>query len=166
MKSKFAWAKERDANSKLFRSLMNARKSKNVIIRLELENGSLVDSEEDIVREITGFFSNLYKSKRMNFRGIDGIPLQPIPQHLAAWLERPFEEDEIKRAIQDCDGNKSPGPDGFTLELFRSYWETMKDDVMRVFGEFAKDGIIHGATNETYICLVPKKENSSEVKDF
>ena len=32
--------------------------------------------------------------------------------------------------------------------------------------EFAKDGIIHGVTNETFICLIPKKVNSSEVKDF
>ena len=32
--------------------------------------------------------------------------------------------------------------------------------------EFAKDGIIHRVTNETYICLIPKKMNSSKVKDF
>ena len=76
---------------------------------------------------------------------------------MADWLERPFEEVEIKRAIQDCDGNKALGPDGFTLELFRVHWETMKEDVMRVFGEFAKDGIIHGITNEIYICLIPQK---------
>ena len=32
--------------------------------------------------------------------------------------------------------------------------------------EFAKDGIIHGVTDETYICLIPKKANSSKIKDF
>ena len=41
----------------------------------------------------------------------------------------------------------------------------MKDDIMKVFGEFAKDGIVHGVTNESYICLIPKKVNSSKVKD-
>ena len=166
MKSKFIWAKEGDANSKLFHSLMNARKSKNVITRLELEDGSLIDSENDIVREITGFFKSLYKSEGSSFRGINGFDWQPILHHLAVWLERPFDEEEIKRAIHDCDGNKAPGPDSFTLELFQSQWETMKDDVMRVFREFAKDGIVHGVTNETYIFLVPKKANSSKVKDF
>ena len=35
-----------------------------------------------------------------------------------------------------------------------------------MFFEFAKDGIIYGVTNKTYICLIPKKANSSKVKDF
>ena len=42
----------------------------------------------------------------------------------------------------------------------------MKDDILKVFWEFARDGIVHGVTNETYICLIPKKMNSSKVKDF
>ena len=58
---------------------MNARKSKNVITKLELDDGSLVDSEEVIVREITGYFRNMYKWEGLSFRGIDGIQWQPIP---------------------------------------------------------------------------------------
>ena len=38
--------------------------------------------------------------------------------------------------------------------------------MLRVIWDFAKDGIIHGVTNETYICSIPKKANSSKVKDF
>ena len=37
---------------------------------------------------------------------------------------------------------------------------------MKVFHEFERDEIIHGVTNETYICLIPKKRNSARVKDF
>ena len=52
------------------------------------------------------------------------------------------------------------------MELFQSQRETIKDDILKVFPEFAKDVIIHGVTNETYICLMLKKANSSKVKDF
>ena len=79
MKSKFSWAKEGAANTKLFHSLMNARKSKNVITKLELDDESLADAKDDIVREITGFFQRLYTTEGMSFRGIDGIDWQPIP---------------------------------------------------------------------------------------
>ena len=41
-----------------------------------------------------------------------------------------------------------------------------KENILKVFQEFARDGIIHGVTNETYICLIPKKVNSTKVKDF
>ena len=42
----------------------------------------------------------------------------------------------------------------------------MKEDILKVFGEFEKDGIVHDVTNENYICLIPKKVNSSKMKDF
>ena len=59
MKSKLTQAKERDANTKLFHRLLNARKAKNVITRLEAEDGNVVDKEVDIVRDHR-FFQRLY----------------------------------------------------------------------------------------------------------
>ena len=106
MKTKFTRAKEGDANTKLFHSLMNARKAKNVITKIELEDVRFVDQEDDIVHEIIGFFQRLYKMKGLSFRGIDGIEWQPIPPHLADWLEKPFKEEKIKREIFKCEGNK------------------------------------------------------------
>ena len=81
-------------------------------------------------------------------------------------VRKAFRGGKIKRAIFYCDGNKAPGPDGFTLELFEAQWELMNEEILRVFSEFENDGIIHGVTKETYICLIPKKTNSSKVKDF
>ena len=73
MKSKVIWAKEGDANTKLFHRLMNARRAKNAITRLEVEDGIVVDTEADIVREITDFFKTLYRSDELGFQGIEGI---------------------------------------------------------------------------------------------
>lgn len=55
---------------------------------------------------------------------------------------------------------------GFTIVVFQSQWETIKEDLVRVFQEFARDGTIRGLTSETYICLIPKKVNSCKVKEF
>ena len=59
-KLKVQWAKEGDANTRLFHRLLNARKSKNFISKIELDNGEVVTREEDIVREIVGFFERLF----------------------------------------------------------------------------------------------------------
>ena len=120
----------------------------NVITRLEAEDGNVVEKEEDIVREITDFFKRLYKSEGLSYQGIEGIEWQPISSHLANWLEWPFEEEEVTKAIFDCDGSKVPSPTGFTMELFQTQWETMKEDILRVLFEFSKDEIIHCAINE------------------
>ena len=52
------------------------------------------------------------------------------------------------------------------MALFQSQWDTVKNDIMKVFKEFYRSRVINGITNETYICLIPKKLNSCRVKDF
>ena len=70
MKTKFKWAKERNANIKLFHHLMNGRRATNAIVKLKKTNGELIYREEDIAAEINTFFSRLYSSSHPQFRGI------------------------------------------------------------------------------------------------
>ena len=60
----------------------------------------------------------------------------------------------------ECDGKKASGPDGYSMAVFQTKWNTVKTDIMKVFEEFYRSGIINGISNETYICLIPKKLNS------
>ena len=166
MKSKFTWAKEGDANSKLFHNLMNGRRATNTITKLERTSGELISGEEDITGEIISFFSRLYSSPYPPFRGIDGIDWSPIVVEDATNLVSPFEEEEIKKAVFDCDGNKSPGPNGFTLAFFQKCWEEVKADVMAVMNDFHSSGIVNRGVNETYIALIPKKYGSCRISDF
>ena len=165
-KLKIQWAKQGDANSSLFHRLLNTRKSKNFISKIELDNGEFVAREEDIVREIISYFKGLYSNQVSQFRGFVGVEWKGITNTLSDWLERPFSEEEVKEAVFECDGSKTPGPDGFSLAVFQTQWDTVKTDMMKVFEEFYGSGIINGISNETYICLIPKKLNSCRVRDF
>lgn len=64
-KAKVKWLREGDHNSKIFHSLLNQRRSRSVInkleLELELEDGSLVSDEGQIEEEIIGYFSELYR---------------------------------------------------------------------------------------------------------
>ena len=91
---------------------------------------------------------------------------KPIDTHMMVWLKRPFKEEEIKKVVFESAGVKALGLDRFTMVLFQSQWETINEDMVKVFREFSQDGIIHGVTNEIYICLIPKKLNSCRVEDF
>ena len=44
LKARVQWAKDEDANSRFFHGLLNARKSRNFVTRIEKENGEIVDS--------------------------------------------------------------------------------------------------------------------------
>ena len=63
---------------------------------------------------------------------------------MSEWLERPFNDEEIKEAVFDCDGDKSPGPDGYSMAVFQDQWDIVKNDLVKIFEEFYWSGIING----------------------
>ncbi|RVW39477.1 Transposon TX1 uncharacterized 149 kDa protein [Vitis vinifera] len=81
-------------------------------------------------------------------------------------LESPFTEEEIYKAIFQMDRDKAPGPDGFTIAVFQDCWDVIKEDLVRVFAEFHRSGIINQSTNASFIVLLPKKSRSRRISDF
>ena len=84
----------------------------------------------------------------------------------ADWLDRPFEEAEIFDVIQNFNGDKAPGPDGFPMAFFQACWGILKTDLMAVFHHFFTKGQFEKSLNATFITLIPKKNPAIEVKDF
>jgi len=78
------------------------------------------------------------------------------------WLERDFEE----QVVRDLNGDKPPGPDGFTMAFFQKCWGVLKQDTMAVFSEFHNSCQFEKSFNATFVSLIPKKEDSVDVKDF
>ena len=58
-KLKIQWTKEGDANSRLFHRLLNVRKSKNFISKIELDSWEVLTREEDVAKKIVCFYEKL-----------------------------------------------------------------------------------------------------------
>lgn len=81
-------------------------------------------------------------------------------------LEKMFDEKELKEAIWSCGSNKSPGPDGFTMEFFKKFWDLIKSDLLEAFNEFQSHGKIPMGMNAAFITLISKVQNPLTVKDY
>jgi hypothetical protein len=46
---------------------------------------------------------------------VDGLVFNQILGHEAGWLEREFEEGEVRKFVMAMEGDKAPGPDGFSI---------------------------------------------------
>ncbi|KAL9449935.1 hypothetical protein AB3S75_011797 [Citrus x aurantiifolia] len=62
--------------------------------------------------------------------------------------------------------DKSPGSDGFSLAVYQDCWDVIKQDLLAVFREFYKSGVVNSSTNSTFICLIPKKNEPSKLSEF
>nr|GFB70487.1 RNA-directed DNA polymerase, eukaryota, reverse transcriptase zinc-binding domain protein [Tanacetum cinerariifolium] len=77
-------------------------------------------------------------------------------QNKAEELESSVSHDEIRRAVWDCGDNKSPGPDGFTFEFFKKYWDFVGHDFCEAVDYFFVHGSFAKGCNSSFIALIPK----------
>ena len=81
-------------------------------------------------------------------------------------LEREFAREEIIAALREVEGDKAPGPDGFTITFFQKCWCVIEEDVMAFFANFHSQCVFEKSLNATFLCLIPKKINAINIKDF
>lgn len=61
---------------------------------------------------------------------------------------------------------KSPGPDAYSLTVYQDCCDVRKQNLLEVFKEFCKFGVVNSSTNSTFICLIPKKKEPSKLSEF
>ena len=62
--------------------------------------------------------------------------------------------------------DKSPGPDGIPIEVYRSLSYVLGEDLLRVVEDSQKLGKIPTVFNTTFIALIPKTDQPKNFDDF
>ena len=81
-------------------------------------------------------------------------------------LERRFEKDEILLVVRDMERDKVLSLDGFSMAFFHHCWIVVERDVLAVFEEFYQHCKFEKSLNATFIALIPKKNDASNIRDF
>lgn len=81
-------------------------------------------------------------------------------------LEREFDREEIIAALREAEGDKAPGPNGFTIAFFQKCRCVIEEDVIAFFADFHSQCIFEKSLNATFLCLIPKRLMLSILKIF
>ncbi|GJY81071.1 hypothetical protein Tco_0493822, partial [Tanacetum coccineum] len=81
-------------------------------------------------------------------------------------LESPVFIDEVRNAVWGCGENKSPGPDGFSFEFFRKFWDTVGSDFCEAVEWFFEHSSFSRGCNSSFIALIPKNQDPKFVNDY
>ena len=166
-KSRVQWLKEGDKNTHFFHSSVKGRRQRNKIQRLQREDTTWTNSEEEIGEEVVNHFKELFRSKGMTQTDmtLKGIS-QTISDHMNSELTQPVKDKEIKDALFPMNPTRAPGPDGMTPLFFQTFWHIVKKDIIKATKSFFHSSHMLKAMNHTNISLIPKGEHPTEVKQF
>ena len=75
-------------------------------------------------------------------------------------------EEELKATLLSFQKDKSPGPDGWTVEFFLARYDTIGPYLLQLVEETRVNGVLHLPLNSTFLTLVPPKNNPESVEDY
>jgi len=83
-----------------------------------------------------------------------------------AEITKPFNMEELKNAVLDCDSYKCPGPNGVNFGFIKDFSGDMNEDLMRFVSDFHCNRKLVKGINSTFISLIPKKDCPQTLNDF
>lgn len=147
-----------DVNSKTFHRSINRRRFGNEISGLVV-GGRRLEEPCKVKEAVKEYFSSHFKSRGPRYVEMQlHLVMRRLDVDTGENPIKEFSEEEVKDAMWDCEGSKSPGPDGFNFEFFKNYWDIVKGAIMRMIKEFHQYGKLAHGSKSSFIMLIPKKE--------
>ena len=103
------------------------------------------------------YYKQLYANKMDNLEEMDKFlekcNLPRLNQEEIENINRPITRTEIETGIKNLPTNKSPGPDGFTGEFYRTLREELTPILLKLFQNIAEGGTLPNSFYEATITL-------------
>ncbi|RVX01696.1 Transposon TX1 uncharacterized 149 kDa protein [Vitis vinifera] len=145
--------------------MANSHRRRSCLSKIKI-NGNWLTEEQDIKGGVVGAFENLLTDPGDWHPSMEGLDFNRIAGEDAARLEGVFTEAEVFSALSDLNGDKAPGPDGFSLSFWQFSWDFVKYEVMGFMKEFHEHGRFVRSLNSTFLVLIPKIPDAEDLKDF
>jgi hypothetical protein len=81
-------------------------------------------------------------------------------------LDNPCTLQEILVALKSFSKDKSPGPDGWTVEFYLHFFDLVGPDLLELVEDTRLSGKVVGALNSTFLTLIPKSASPTTFGDY
>ena len=169
IRSRAQWLELGEAPSRYFFQLERERVSKCEIESVYNADGVEVFSHADISRAHVDFYSRLFSRDE-----IDNCVLDDLLSHVRARLssaecdscEGDIALNELTLSLKAMAHNKSPGPDGLSVEFYLTFWARLGPILVRVFNSCYSRGELSDSMKESATRLIFKKGDRKSLKNW
>lgn len=93
-----------------------------------------------------------------------GLP--KVPDEVNSELQKPLSTGELQIALQSMECGRAPGMDGPPIDIYKSFWSVIGDDLLAVLNESLADGLLPLSCRRAFITLLPKKGDLKDIKNW
>ncbi|GKE02005.1 hypothetical protein Tco_1389988 [Tanacetum coccineum] len=164
-KAKLKWAVDGDENTKFFHGIINKNYQRQNIKGISY-NGQWISEPSSIKKKDFEFFSNKFLEDMLTRPPFKSDRFLKLSELQRETLECPFSKEEIKNSVWRCGGDKAPGPNGFTFNFIKKYWNIIGDDITNAVIHFYSSAFIPKGGNSSLITLIKKIKDPITLSDF
>lgn len=170
-RAKLHWLEVGDQNNKTFYNVIRTRQAQNTIREIRCKNGIVVSQQQDIKEEAVRFFSDFLNQSPDSYNGTSVDEIKGLLEFRCSvedcrLLEEEVRGEEIQKVLFAMPSNKSPGPDGYPSEFYKTAWSILgKDFIVAIQSVFRYEFLPKGV-NSIILALVPKKTDTVEMRDY
>ena len=111
------------------------------------------------------FYGNKMDKLEEMDRFLEKFNLPRLNQEEIEIVNNPITSIEIEAVIKNLPKNKSPGPDGFTREVYQTFREELLSICQKLFPKIAEEGTLPNSFYEATITLIPKPAKDNTIKE-
>ncbi|KAK2438202.1 hypothetical protein QL285_023013 [Trifolium repens] len=160
------WLKEGDLNTNFFHMSASSRQQTKKIVKLVNDENRIVTTQPELCEVALNYFNNLFKANSSIHDPVLSLIAPRITQEDNDRLVLPITKEELREALFQMHPDKAPGLDGFNPAFYQHFWDLCGDDIFAAAKEWLDRGFFPSSLNETNICLIPKCDNPTVMKDL
>ena len=170
-RSKLHWLEVGDQNNTTFHNSIKTRQAQNTLREVRCPNGTMAKQHSELKLEAERHFSEILNQVPESYQGVSVEELRNLLDFECTLedckgLEAAVSAEEIRRVLFAMPSNKSPGPDGFPCEFFKTAWPVIAHDFVTAVQSVFQMGFLPKGVNSTILALIPKKTTATEMKDY
>jgi hypothetical protein len=81
-------------------------------------------------------------------------------------LEAPCTKEELFEVLKGFKKEKSPGPDGWSVEFYLHFFDLLAQDLLDAVEDSRIRGVVNPQLNRTFVVLIPKSNLTKHFQDF
>lgn len=119
--------KSGDRNASFFYRKITTHTARNRIMMLQDAEGVKITDYEQVKQIAVNFYQDLF-GKKVESRSDMGFKIKEVVKKALTQKQRKLliteiSSDEIKKVLFSMEKGKAPGPDGYSVEFFKSNWQ-------------------------------------------